>query len=149
MIRRDGATGKVIWDAFQPAKPFPPDRDPVRWMRNSFYPTRPGVLEQAPDLNGDGLGDVVLLNAWTPAVLAVSGKDGSMLWNYVAELNGPGGPRDLNPKSPGRTRPGGFAAGGSAMIDVDRDGTLDVCATFVFEEPISKPKEETKSSPQA
>ncbi len=100
MIRRDGATGKVIWDAMHPAKPFPSDRDPVRWMRDAFYPTTPGgLLEHVPDLNGDGVGDLVLFSAFTPAVLAVSGKDGSMLWNYVAELNGQGGPRDLCPKA--------------------------------------------------
>ena len=102
MVRRDGATGTVIWDALHPAKPFASDRDPVRWMRGAFDPTRPGgLLEQVPDLNGDGVGDLVLFNALSPAVLAVSGKDGSMLWNYVAELNGQGGPRDLCPEAVG------------------------------------------------
>jgi hypothetical protein len=147
LIRRDAATGKVIWDAFRPAKPFATDRDPVRWMRNAFWPRHPGLLDQAPDLDGDGVGDLVLFNDNAPAVLALSGKDGSMLWNYVAELNGPGGPRDVCPTEPIRAQhDGAFAAGGSVMIDVDRDGTLDVCATFDFEQPIPVPNEDAKSS---
>jgi hypothetical protein len=147
LIRRDGATGKVIWDAFHPRKPFASDRDPVRWMGNAFYPAPPGgLLEQVPDLDGDGVGDLVLFNDNAPAVLALSGKDGSMIWNYVAELNGPGGPRDVCPKDRVAQHDGAFAAGGLAMIDVDRDGTLDVCATFDFEQSIPVPNEDAESS---
>ena len=148
LIRRDGATGKVIWDALHPAKAFASDRDPVRWMHDAFYPARSGgLMKQVPDLNGDGVGDLVLFNDFTPAVLAVSGKDGSMLWNYVAELNGQGGPRDLCPEAIARARPPGeFGAGGTTMIDVDRDGTPDVCATFVFEKAIPAAKEDGDSS---
>ena len=100
LIRRDGATGKIIWDAFHPRKPYATDRDPVRWMRNAFWPGHQSLLDQVPDLDGDGVGDLVLFSEITPAVLALSGKDGSMIWNFVAELNGPGGPRDVCPKDP-------------------------------------------------
>ena len=42
--------------------------------------------------------------------------------------------------------PGEFGAGGSAMIDVDHDGTLDLCATFAFEKAIPAANEDGDSS---
>ena len=33
MIRRDGVTGEVVWDALHPPKPFDRNRDPSRWVR--------------------------------------------------------------------------------------------------------------------
>ena len=47
LIRRDGASGKVIWDAGRPARPWEQDRDPVAWMRRLFSfgdEKRPGLL---------------------------------------------------------------------------------------------------------
>ncbi len=147
LIRRDGAGGKVIWDAFHPQHAFANDRDPVRWMCNRFQPERMGgLMDQVPDLDGDGAGDLVLFGSYTPGVVALSGKDGSMIWNYAGELNGPGGPTDQCPTPSDPPREGGFAAGGTAMLDVDRDGTRDVCVTFVYEEPMPAVKKYKQSS---
>ncbi len=33
LIRRDGVTGEVVWDAMRPAKPFPKERDPGRLVQ--------------------------------------------------------------------------------------------------------------------
>ena len=53
--------------------------------------TQPGELVQpAPDLDGDGTGDLVWAMHGTPSLLAVSGKDGSLLWTYSADPDGPG-----------------------------------------------------------
>ena len=133
LLRRDGATGRVLWNAFHPAKPFPSDHDPARWMQDSVYVIQRGDhVDPAPDLDGDGTGDLIFYSPYTAVLLALSGKDGSMLWNYVAELGGPGGPKTSNPKVNTPARQQGFTAGVPAVADVDHDGTPDVCATFVF-----------------
>ena len=71
------------------ARPWPPGHEAFAWMRRLLSWARrcerPGTLVRpAPDLNGDGTGDIVLAFAGTPSLLALSGKDGSMLWTYTA-----------------------------------------------------------------
>ena len=54
-----------------------------------------------------------------------------MLWNHVADPDGPGGPQPEGPELPGPVRPAsrpGSAAGAPAMVDVDRDGIPDMIA---------------------
>ena len=63
------------------------------------------VVEPALDLDGDGTRDVLVVVGTNHAFLALSGKDGSMLWNHVAELDGPGGPQPEGPELPGPIRP--------------------------------------------
>ena len=112
LIRRDGVTGKPVWDALYPAKPWEPGRDPGPWIRKlQGYYWEITLARPAPDLDGDGVGDVVwgLLhrapNALrpSPTALAISGKDGSLLWSYVAEREGLGG----KPGQAGRNAPMG------------------------------------------
>ena len=66
---------------------------------------RPGILVQpASDLDGDGTADIVWAFRGTPSFLALSGKDGSMLWTYTAEADGRGGPDLARPGvAPGRS----------------------------------------------
>ena len=101
LVRRDGVSGKPIWDASRPEKPWESNRDPVAWIRRLSYfgdETRPGKLVQpAPDLNGDGTGDLVWVIEGAASILALSGKDGSLLWTYSAKLDGPGGPDPAGP----------------------------------------------------
>ncbi len=88
------------------------------------------------DLDGDGTGDVLLAVVESNALLALSGKDGSMLWNHVAENDGPGGPLTVGPDVPGPLRPGtrpGWITGQPAVGDVDGDGVPDLIATMLFE----------------
>jgi predicted Ser/Thr protein kinase len=117
LIRRDGASGKVIWDLAQPTKPWPAESDPLAMMRKLMTngdEKRPGhTLSPAPDLNGDGTGDVVWSFIGTPSLLALSGRDGSMLWSYKSA-----------PEKVGRV------FGVPAVSDVDGDGVLDLVATF-------------------
>jgi hypothetical protein len=125
LIRRDGVTGHPVWDAFRPPKPFAPGRDPSELIdRYAIDHMRINILETAPDLDGDGTGDLVFALANNPAILAVSGEDGSMLWSNVAELDGPGGAALPAPTSPA-TRTG-RVLGAPAVADVDHDGTLDL-----------------------
>ena len=97
-IRRDGSSGTPVWDTSRPAKPWEVIRlvDPAAWMRwlsHSGPEKRPGrLLQPAPDLNGDGTNDLVWAQSGTPSLLALSGKDGSLLWTYSANPDGPGGP---------------------------------------------------------
>ncbi len=138
VIRRDGATGTVVWDAANPTSPHDPGRDPALWLRR-IGPNRWNfaVAEPAVDLDGDGTRDVLVVATRNRAFLALSGKDGSMLWNHVAQDDGSGGPRPEGPELPGpiepASRPGGLI-GLPAIEDVDGDGTPDVIATMVFRE---------------
>jgi tRNA A-37 threonylcarbamoyl transferase component Bud32 len=137
LVRRDGATGKPIWDASRPASPWGQGRDPVAWIRRlSCFgdERRPGVLVQAaPDLDGDGMGDIVWAFRGTPSFLALSGKDGSLLWTYTAELDGPGGPDPQGPSWPSsidRIPRLGQVLGSPSVWDADGDGVQDLIAAF-------------------
>ena len=137
LIRRDGATGKVVWDARRPEKPFASGRDPVAWLKRfSGTASEAMIVEPAVDLDGDGLADVVCAFQRTPSLLALSGKDGSMLWTYTADLDGPGGPQLDGPVLDGSTpeiRPASLI-GVPAFVDCDRDRTLDLIVTWGFSE---------------
>ncbi len=139
ILRRDGASGEVVWDTANPKTPFAPTRDPGAWVRR-IGPNRwvLHVMEPAIDLNGDGTRDVlVVVGSNANGFLALSGQDGSMLWNYVAELDGPGGPRADGPSMPDRSKPSERPCGligWPAIDDVDGDGTPDLIATLVFHE---------------
>ena len=130
MIRRDGATGKVVWDASRPARPWEQGRDPVAWLRRlSCFgdEKRPGLLTRpAPDLNGDGIADLVWALNGTPSLLALSGKDGSLLWAYCAGQAMAGSlPSD-------KELPAGRTLGVPYMADIDGDGTPDLVAGFAL-----------------
>ena len=88
---------------------------------------RPGELVQpAPDLDGDGTGDLVWAIHGTPSLLALSGKDGSVLWAYSADPGPSATPLSAEePPYPGRI------AGAPAAVDVDGDGITDLVAEFV------------------
>ena len=88
----------MIWDGFHPGKAFDREHDPAPWMKNFFHKGGEGRLVEPPvDLNGDGTGDLLWYFRKTSGLLAMSGKDGSLLWNYVADLDGPGGPQGDGP----------------------------------------------------
>ncbi len=139
IIRRDGQSGRPMWDASRPAKSSDPNRDPVAWMRRLTErgdPQRPSTLiRPAPDLDRDGTGDVVWAIAGNPSFLALSGKDGAMLWSFTADVDGPGGSdreRSAEPRS--ATSPHGQfrLLGRPAMADLNGDGTEDLIASVVF-----------------
>jgi hypothetical protein len=137
--RRDGVTGELMWDTVNPKTPYGPLRDPGRWLRR-VSPNRWSlqVTEPAIDLNGDGTRDVlVVIGNNANGFLALSGQNGSMLWNYVAELDGAGGPRADGPSMPDHSKPTERTSGligWPAIGDIDGDGAADLIATLVFHE---------------
>jgi tRNA A-37 threonylcarbamoyl transferase component Bud32/outer membrane protein assembly factor BamB len=144
LIRRDGSTGKPIWDGARPAQPWSPERDPVVALRRLSHfgdEKRPGELVQpAPDLDRDGTGDLVWTIRGTPSFLALSGKDGALLWTYSADPGEAGKPRSADDdRRPGRI------VGAPATVEVDGDGTMDLIAEFaVFDDPaalVTKPSQ--------
>ena len=135
LIRRDGSTGKPVWDAARPAHPWSRERDPVAAIRRLSRfsdQKRPGTLVQpAPELNGDGTGDLIWAIKGTPSLLAISRNDGSLLWEYSAD---PGAPAAARPAVE-VPRPGRIM-GAPAVVDVDGDGTRDLIAELaIFDDP--------------
>jgi outer membrane protein assembly factor BamB/tRNA A-37 threonylcarbamoyl transferase component Bud32 len=104
--RINGATGKVMWDMR------------VRAVRPNQVRHLAPV---GPDLNGDGLGDIVIGTGMYPELLAVSGKDGTVLWQHVPRPF-PAGVSFLDLSS---------VLPGPLLLDVDGDGTPDVIAGFI------------------
>ncbi len=144
IVRRDGRWGRPVWDTSRPSGRDGPLRDEGPWIR--AIPTDPrqvSLVDPPPDLNGDGVGDLVWVFHNNPSLLVQSGKHGSLLWNYTAALDGPGGPRPDGPDlrhGPGGPEPASPGArwanvvGALAVADADRDGVADLIATVSFSE---------------
>ncbi len=157
LLRRDLSTGEVIWNADRRGGPADLGHDAFAWMQRLALITindgeRPGTLvKPSPDLNGDGTGDVVMAFARTPSLLAVSGRDGSMLWTYSPAVNGLRGPDSRGPDEldkaleeagtagGGKPKPaieGGRVIGSPILVQADDDGVVNLLALFfVFDDP--------------
>jgi hypothetical protein len=117
--RRDGATGKELWSVTLDASTLPAGTDPNEWssiIHGSSTPVHP-----APDLDGDGTGDLVwACRAW-PALLALSGADGHVLWLLRVR------PEASSAGAPG---PKGGVVDEPLATDVNGDGTPDLVTLF-------------------
>ena len=122
--------------------------DPASWIRS--VPIDRGecrLVEPATDFDADSTRDLLWYFPNAAALLALSGVDGSMLWNYGAELDAPGGPL---PEGPGinstddPSRRNNRLAGVPAIADVNRDGVPDVLATFILAESEDETAKRTK-----
>ena len=138
LLRREGRTGKIIWDALRPAQPRRLERDPALWLLSATGNPRSGtVVDAAPDLNGDGIGELLWVSETTAETVAISGQDGSLLWGVRPEIDDATGP---HPKvfvsQSSRETPGRMAQllGQPVLEDVDADGTPDLIETVVFHE---------------
>ena len=96
LLRRDGVTGKIVWDALHPPHPRKPEHDPGSWLLSPVGSPRSGTLvNAAPDLDGDGIGDLIWISTTTAATVAVSGKDGAALWADAPEIERAVGPQPM------------------------------------------------------
>ena len=135
IIRRDGLAGRVVWDTAAARSSYGPGRDPGQWLRA----VEPGMMrvsfvEPAVDLDGDGTRDVVVVEDGRNTFIALSGKDGSMLWKHAAERPR-GGRRVEVEERPGavkRPTSAGVVVGWSWIDDIDGDGVAELVATMIF-----------------
>jgi outer membrane protein assembly factor BamB len=114
LSRVDGRTGKPVWQKKLnqvPAKGLPYEEWRQRvTILSETWPGELPLLQAAPDLDGDGVGDLVWFSPKKAALWALSGKDGKELWWY-------------------HSGPGQIVAA-PAVVDVDGDGTPDLIATM-------------------
>ena len=94
-------------------------------------------MKTAADFDGDGTKDMLFYFREKSLFLALSGRDGALLWHHVAELDGSGADGAGAMKSNSRDRE---IAGEPAMRDVDQDGALDIVATVLFGESAEEAK---------
>ncbi len=135
LICRDGATGRVRWSISGAEKLGEGKGDLGRWICSHVQTDVPhrGLIEPAPDLNGDGTGDLVWFARDSAQMRAISGKDGSRLWEYLSLENGLG--RDVRAGGETMFRPLDTVHAGEparAEMDLDHDGIPDLVGTFIF-----------------
>lgn len=132
----DGATGRPRWsvDLAFDAGTCPSGMDLAEWEGLMRWPgvassfLRTGVEQRVGDLDGDGVGDPVLISRNSASVLAVSGAEGRLLWWYRGY---PEAPRTDEGVGLTRDRVGrSFVVGMPATMDVNDDGVMDVLAVF-------------------
>ena len=138
IIRRDGVTGSVIWDATSPRSSYDRQHDPGPWLRSFERDWRPlSLVEPAEDLDGDGTRDLVFVEGNTIHFTALSGKDGSKLWEHTGERPGAASPPTQAPEPREPVRPMsrlGDVVGQTWIDDIDADGAPDLVATLSFQE---------------
>ncbi len=105
LTRLDGRTGKAVWQ-----KKLADVRDRARVLSEN-WPGELPLLRPAPDLDGDGVGDLVWFSAEKASIWALSGGNGKELWWYQ------GGP--------------GKIVAAPAVIAVEGDGRPDLIVTLV------------------
>jgi len=131
--RLHGATGQPAWPGpfALDEKKLPAGRDAKEWewiQRTGGFKGHFGrLLQPAPDLDKDGVGDLIFPAGAVyvnllPALLAVSGKDGRPLWWFSSGY----GERDKE-----RPLENADTIDRPAVADVDGDGTPDLITLFV------------------
>jgi hypothetical protein len=138
VIRRDSVTGNVVWDAAGARSSYARERDPGPWLRGTeTNPDGVSLVEPAVDLDGDATRDVTLVQDSAIEFVALSGKDGSLIWSHGGERPGTGGPRPAVPELVGPIQPGtprGSVIGQTWIDDIDGDGAPELAVTIVFQE---------------
>ncbi len=109
VVLLDGTTAKPVWEWEAKSENGVTLYDRAM-LRYESEQEPPEFVQPAPDVNGDGFGDLVLACRSEAALWALSGKTGAELWWFRA--------------GPGQT------IGVPAVADVDGDGVNDFVATF-------------------
>ena len=90
VIRRDGSDRTPVWDSSRPLIPWGIDDHSAdrlrRWLE---FGGTPELVQPAPDLDGDGTGDLVFFSRNISSILAVSGTNGLVLWEYAPRARRP------------------------------------------------------------
>jgi tRNA A-37 threonylcarbamoyl transferase component Bud32 len=161
-IRRiDGKTGKDAWPGGTRSMEAK-DQPVLAGVKEFSWPSlfakfwntfnvRPHLVRPAPDLDGDGIGDLVWCGPEGTWVLAVSGKDGSVLWWHLGNLE-----LDPHPEviiwPPGVKKPdewddpqglSRYSAGPAwqpLIVDIDGDGLPDVLCVLQSGDRERRPK---------
>jgi tRNA A-37 threonylcarbamoyl transferase component Bud32 len=134
---RDGNSGAVLWTKVLEGS-SEPKLAGFRWdwdTRGSpsgrgEKDRRPRLIHPAPDLDGDGIPDLVWASQRQAALLALSGKDGKLLWCRQAPP----------PRLPANSRfaeeraSSGIVLGAPALFDVNGDGVPDLIVTCAQQE---------------
>ena len=141
--RLRGSSCRELWSvdfsADDPQAPagtagFPRDWLPghhSRFSGRGRFDEHPRLIKPAPDLDGDGVGDLVFADRRQAWLLAYSGKEGKLLW-FAARGRGAQQEQSTSLR-PGAT---GAVVGIPAVVDdLDGDGKPDLLATFADVDP--------------
>jgi hypothetical protein len=134
--RLNGATGAPVWPRplVLTETNLPPGIDLREWQR-ILWPSAVRIphelsrlVTSAPDVDGDGTGDLVWASRQYPALVAVSGAIGKVLWVYRSRPELPAGTARTM-ESVEHAHPGALV-GAPAVADVDGDGVADFLACY-------------------
>jgi len=146
-IRRiDGKSGQVVWE-FQPeAMSAPADQARFRtdaWFRlvsdNEILSGRQSavMVHPAPDLDQDGEADIVWASRTSCSLLALSGKDGRLLWWHQGAVPSESttAPEDATVKPPAIPIGDSWVEGQPLVVDADSDGVADLIVAMTAVSP--------------
>ncbi|MEQ1825355.1 MAG: serine/threonine-protein kinase [Pirellula sp.] len=134
LTRSSGRTGKIIWTAnWSEANTEDASEFNGIWKGALDETSRPALIEPTPDLDGDGVGDLV----WnTSPLFAVSGKSGECIWCHrFQDDNGVNARLRSLPLSISEHPKFAF----TRLLDVDNDGHLEsICFGKVVGRPVDR-----------
>lgn len=111
--RRDGATGQVLWKTNLRRAAWESAEGQWSGQRNRKFHELPELVRPAPDIDHDGVGDLVWIGRL--CVTAQSGANGQVLWCHTTEA--------VTPVREGLV---GDIESPPVIVDMNGDGTVDL-----------------------